>query len=121
MTKLKETIVLTGFNRLTTDDEMVHNQILKGKHLLFKDPDLPENNWLPAYKVYGEGIFFTINFEKLMSWEKRPDVQRYFNKLITRTEKRGINIDLDVIKPRNILLHTLAHIIIDELAFNMWI
>lgn len=118
VTKLKETIVLTGFNRLTTDDKVAHNQMLKGKHLLFKDPDLPENNWLPAYKVYGEGIFFTINFERLKSWEKRPDVQSYFNKLITRTEKRGINIDVDVIKPRNVLLHTLSHIIIDELAIT---
>ncbi|AMX00365.1 DUF1998 domain-containing protein [Rummeliibacillus stabekisii] len=119
VTKLKETIVLTGFNRLTTNDEEVaNNQITKGKHLLFKDPNLPENNWLPAYKVYGEGIFFTINFEKLQSWEQRGDVQHYFNKLLTRAEKRGTYVDEAILKPRNVLLHTLSHIIIDELALT---
>ncbi|MBS3678940.1 DUF1998 domain-containing protein [Ornithinibacillus massiliensis] len=119
VTKLKETIVLTGFNRLTTnDDEVAKNQISKGKHLLFKDPNLPENNWLPAYKVYGEGIFFTVNFEKLQSWEQRDDVQHYFNKLLTRAEKRSTNVDEDILKPRNVLLHTLSHIIIDELALT---
>ncbi|MEY8346646.1 DrmB family protein [Niallia circulans] len=119
VTKLKETIALTGFKRLTTNDEEVaQNQITKGKHLLFKDPNLPENNWLPAYKVYGEGIFFTINFEKLQSWEQRSDVQHYFNKLLTRAEKRGTYVDEDILKPRNVLLHTLSHIIIDELALT---
>jgi len=119
VTKLKETIVLTGFNRLTTNDEEVaQNQISKGKHLLFKDPNTPENNWLPAYKVYGEGIFFTLNFDRLKVWEQRADVQLYFNKLVTRTESRGTNVDEDIIKPRNVLLHTLSHIIIDELALT---
>jgi len=119
VTKLKETIALTGFNRLSTNDEEVaKNQITKGKHLLFKDPNLPENNWLPAYKVYGEGIFFTINFEKLQLWEQRGDVQHYFNKLLTRAENRGTNVDEDILKPRNVLLHTLSHIIIDELALT---
>jgi hypothetical protein len=119
VTKLKETIALTGFNRLTTnDDEVAQNQILKGKQLLFKEPTLPENNWLPAYKVYGEGIFFTLNLEKLKLWEQRTDVQNYFNKLLVRVEKRGANVDESIIKPSNVLLHTLSHIIIDELALT---
>ncbi|EIJ81798.1 hypothetical protein PB1_02625 [Bacillus methanolicus PB1] len=119
VTKLKETIVLTGFNRLiTNEDEMSQNQILKGKKLLFKEHDLPNNNWLPAYKVYGEGIFFTLNLEKLMLWEQRPDVSKYFNKLLSRVEKRGSNVNNSIIKPSNVLLHSLSHIIIDELALT---
>lgn len=119
ITKLKETIVLTGFNRLTTnEDEGAQNKILKGKQLLFKDPNVPSNNWLPAYKVYGEGIFLTINFGKLIAWEQRVDVQQYFKKLLARAEKREKNIDEDILKPKNVLLHTLSHIIIDELALT---
>src|SRR5699024_552061 len=119
VTKLKETIVLSGFNRLTTNnDEVAKNQISNGKQLLFKDPNSYENNWLPAYKVYGEGIFFTLNFEKLLSWEQRGDVQHYFKKLLNRAEKRGTNIDEDVIKPRNVLLHTVSYNIINELALT---
>src|SRR5690606_10875990 len=113
VTKLKETIALTGFNRLTTnDDEFGRGKIEKGKKLLFKNPDLQENNWLPAYKVYGEGIFFTLNVEKLISWEQRHDVTSYFNGFITRAERNRANIDESIFKPRNVLIHTLAHIII---------
>ncbi|MGD6878415.1 DrmB family protein [Bacillus infantis] len=118
VTKLKETIALIGFDRLSTHEDEGKNQIVKGKRLLFKDPDLLENNWLPAYKVYGEGIFFTLSLEKLISWEERSDLSRYFNKLITRIEKKGANVDDTLLKPRNILLHTLSHIIIDELALT---
>lgn len=119
VTKLKETIALTGFNRLTTnDDESGRGKVEKGKKLLFKDPNLQENNWLPAYKVYGEGIFFTLNVEKLIDWEQRHDVKSYFNGLITRSEKSMVRIDESILKPRNVLIHTLAHIIIDELALT---
>ncbi|SFJ99633.1 MULTISPECIES: DUF1998 domain-containing protein [unclassified Bacillus (in: firmicutes)] len=119
VTKLKETIALTGFNRLTTNEDAAgQNEISKGKKLLFKEPDLPNNNWLLAYKVYGEGIFFTINLEKLMLWEQRTDVSKYFNRLLTRVEKRGSAVDDSLINPRNVLLHNLSHIIIDELALT---
>ncbi|MBS4214164.1 DUF1998 domain-containing protein [Neobacillus rhizophilus] len=119
VTKLKETIALTGFSRLSmNEDEKSQNQIIKGKKLLFKDPNLPENSWLPAYKVYGEGIFFTLNFDNLLSWEQREDVSNYFNRLLSRVKKRGTTVDESFIKPRNVLLHTLAHIIIDELALT---
>jgi hypothetical protein len=119
VTKLKETIALTGFNRLSTnEDEVGLNQVSKGKKLLFKDPNLSDNNWLPAYKVYGEGIFFTLNLEKLLFWEQGTEVSKYFNRLLTRLEKRGSNVDHSIINPRNVLLHTLSHIIIDELALT---
>lgn len=119
VTKLKETIALIGFNRLTTDEEeSSRGKLEKGKQLLFKDPHLPENNWLPAYKVYGEGIFFTLNIEKLITWEQRSDVKSYFNKFILRTEKRTAKTNESILKPRNVLIHTLAHIIIDELALT---
>src|SRR5699024_8043811 len=59
VTKLKETIALTGFNRLSINEEVsIHEDIKAGKRLLFKEPDHPSSNWLPAYKVFGEGIFF---------------------------------------------------------------
>jgi len=120
VTKLKETIVLTGFNRLSTNgEELIQNKIMHGKKLLFKDPDSKDNNWLPAYKVYGEGIFFTLNIELLMSWEQQEEVTSYFSRLLTRVEKQtGEFVDESIIKPRNILMHTLSHIIIDELALT---
>jgi hypothetical protein len=117
VTKLRETVVLTGFNRLIAQESNA-NQLLKGKQLLFIDPDLPENNWLPAFKVYGEGIFFTLNEEKLNNWQQDQKVLEYFNKISKRMKKREPIVDLDMIKPKSILLHTLSHIIIDQLALT---
>lgn len=118
VTKLRETIVLTGFNRLLTQESNSSNQIINGKNLLFKDPGNPENNWLPAFKVYGEGIFFTLNENKLLKWEQDPKLSEYFTEISARMNKKVVNIDLDMIKPSSILLHTLAHILIDQLALT---
>jgi len=114
VTKLKETIVLFGFSRLATDDAFYDIEI--GKKLLFKDWDSKENNWLPAYKVYGEGIFFTLNINKIKEWEEKNEVKDYFTKMLTRIIKN--TKDYRFYKARNILLHTLSHIIIDELALT---
>lgn len=119
VTKLKETIALIGFKRLVSDEtSSSKNYVEKGKALLFKEPSLRENNWLPAYKVYGEGIFFTLRKDLLDEWEQKPEVLSYMEKIYHRLEKKGIVLDLSLVNPRSILLHTLAHLIIDELSLT---
>jgi Domain of unknown function (DUF1998). len=120
VTKLKETIVLTGFNRLFVDQESFSvSDVRLGKNLLFKDTVASENNWLPAYRVYGEGIFFTLNKEKLDEWEEKKLLKDYFQRYIRRINKSVKNkLGIDDITPRYVLLHTLAHLIINELALT---
>jgi hypothetical protein len=119
VTKLKETIVLTGFNRLQTNIEHLNIfEIREGRKLLFKDPDAPENNWLPAYKVYGEGIFFTLNTERLKIWEEQPSVREYYKKYLERYRNSNHFIDSSIYNPRFVLLHTLSHILINELSLT---
>lgn len=121
VTRLKETIVLTGFNRLKTADEALHiKQVQNGRNLLFRDPSAAESNWLPAYKVYGEGIFFTLNKHKLADWESEDEVQKYFKKFLKRFDKYGARYksETDRLTPSYLLLHTLAHVIINELSLT---
>ncbi|TCI42986.1 DUF1998 domain-containing protein [Exiguobacterium sp. SH1S4] len=119
VTKLKETIVLTGFNRLTTGTEaMTQENLLEGKKLLFNEPDAPQNDWLPAHEVYGEGIFFTLPLQKIKAWEKDPEVKRYFEKFKSRLRRQKSRIDPESLLPRKVLLHTLSHLVIDELALT---
>ncbi|RAS80761.1 DUF1998 domain-containing protein [Priestia endophytica] len=119
ITKLKETIVLTGFTRLNsnTEESKKISSIHQGKALLFKDPSLPENDWLPAYKVFGEGIFFTLDKDKLNFWENQHNVRAYFQKYLNRHNQYADQLSSDT-SPRYILLHTLSHIIIDQLALT---
>ncbi|WP_377890397.1 DrmB family protein [Alkalihalobacillus sp. R86527] len=119
VTKLKETIALTGFNRLSSDSNSGGiNQLLEGKKLLFKNPDKPENNWLPAYKVFGEGIFFTLDAEKLQEWERKSVVKKYFNRMLKNARNLEIDIGDSFETPKQVLLHTLSHLIINELALT---
>lgn len=119
VTRLKETIVLTSFSRLNNvrEQDKVSN-IRDTRGLLFKNPNLPENDWLPAYKVYGEGIFFTLNYAKLEKWEANPYVSEYFSQYKKRVERYSrLSEDIEL-TPRFVLLHTLAHVVIDELALT---
>ena len=115
--KLRETRALAGFNRIFPENEMSpedHKAMLRVSPLSGKD------EWLPAYIVYGEGIFLRLNEKWLQVWEQRKDVIQRVNPLVKRyeqleqkkkTRKRPIG-------PRFVLLHTLSHLIINQLTFE---
>ena len=79
-----------------------------------------KNDWLPAVKVYGEGIFLELNEEKIKTWEIKPEVIDHINKiqenLDALTEKR--NMQSRNISPRFVLLHTLSHVLIDKFIYE---
>ena len=122
VTKLRETKVLYGFSRLNAPqvDFSIH-KVKKGKAMLFKNPSVPENNWLPANITYGEGIFIEIDNDLLDEWEENNlKMQKRFQKL---KERYSNLVDQKVVKsreitPRFVLIHTLAHLIINELVFE---
>ena len=110
--KLKETTALYGFDR---KDFKNSNDYSSYYPWLFKDYAGLQEKWLPVNEVYGEGIFLQLNLEKVEEWETSKDVLEYFERYLKRIghiEHR----DDSILKPRNIMLHTLSHFLIDELA-----
>lgn len=65
--KLRETRAFVGFSRLNAPDK----RIAESK----KELRLGNEEWLPAIEVYGEGIFFEFNEEKLTEWANKPNVR----------------------------------------------
>lgn len=55
--RLKEILVFEGFSRIEPTN-LVPPDIV-GRH-----------NWIPAMELYGEGIFFTVDEDRLGKWEK---------------------------------------------------
>ncbi|MCC3359103.1 DUF1998 domain-containing protein [Bacillus sp. REN16] len=116
--RLRDTRVLYGFERLTGTSILNPETIKKGKELLFHYPE--RNDWLPGYIVYGEGIFIEFDDDKLFQWEKSVFNTDRFYRLLGRNREAEENhfIRPREILPRFVMLHTLAHLLIQEFIFE---
>lgn len=110
--KLRETRAFVGFSRLEPDSS---KSISEKKEML----SLGNINWLPAVEVYGEGIFFEFNEEKIKEWAQKEDVKTRINILNKsyRQSTFGKNENEDL-RSEYVLLHTFAHLIINQLSFE---
>lgn len=87
---------------------------------------LSENNmgWLPAIEVRGEGIFLSLDKNRLELWESRPAVRQRASRLNTFDESRVLNPDNRTINvpaelgARYLLLHSLAHVLMKQLSLQ---
>lgn len=113
--KLRETRALTGFTRILPPDGNLANPRLQSLKL---DPKI---DWLPAIKVYGEGIFFELDLNYIRGWaETVPRLRPGFVRLIgqynaTRAARQQPHRNITA---KFVLLHTLAHVLINQLSFD---
>lgn len=101
--RLREIQVFCGFGR--------YKNAMKNRPALGNPTD-----WLPACELYGEGIFFTLDQEKLNQWETTPQCMAR-SEIIAQRMENSI-VQRIVPSPRFILLHTIAHILIKQLEFS---
>ena len=78
----------------------------------------PNIDWLPAYEVFGEGVFLTFDEEKIKAWEKIPGVIDRIQKLTNGSVIAPNVLSLAKATPRLYLLHTISHLLIRQLAFE---
>ena len=111
--RLREVRALEGFHRVTpgAKDTLVKAAL---KHTV---------NWLPAVDVRGEGIFLSLDENRLTVWEERDDVRERIAELDRRLHGSFMAPHLrertgPILAPRYVLLHTLAHMLIRRLAFE---
>lgn len=115
--KLRETRALVGFSRVVSDNSM---GLEARKRMMWREMPTSEDSWLPATVVYGEGIYLELAEERLRDWESQKVVReraesiaRRYNKVQQQRMLRNRNIS-----PRMLLVHTLAHLIINQLTFE---
>ena len=63
--RLRETRVLTGFNRIYPEQPLSDDARLA--QLWRRVPEW-RDRWLPAYKVFGEGIFIELDLDRVAEW-----------------------------------------------------
>jgi hypothetical protein len=113
--KLRETRALAGFTRVFADTD---RDLASLQAMLRLNP--PVEMWLPAYKVFGEGIFLALNERLLRQWETLPGIQDRVAPLLQRymALRQTRHLRHRQMGPRYILLHTLAHLLINRLTYE---
>lgn len=102
--RLREVRVLTHFERHTMREKVPSN--------LSSDGD-----FLPAIEVFGEGFFLRFDEEALAHWERSGAVIDRCRKLVERHKDKGAKW-LPEPTPRLVLLHTFAHLLLRNTAFE---
>lgn len=106
--RLREVRVLHGFRRYSYDADLV-------------DVDLGprgRERWLPAVESFGEGVLLTLNPSRLAIWESNERVVDRVTALERRRRDSTIGSRIGEATPRRVLLHTLSHLLMRQLAFS---
>lgn len=127
--RLKITTVQTAFTRQEPVD---NDQFLSGE--MIQDNITPQytSEWgnqtefLPAIESFGEGVFLSIDLEKINSWFSTSIQKPAFSKRIKALFNNSKNSEIKSIQKkfnsekhlvRFVLIHTLSHLIMKELEF----
>ncbi len=110
--RLREVKVLTGFNRIIPDN---------GKTAPISKK---EQNWLPAAEMKGEGIFIELASRSMEKWVSNcsSQISNRIKKLEknrqTLLEHNKVWTVEHTVTPQFLILHTLAHILIQQLILD---
>jgi hypothetical protein len=111
--RLREVRALQGFTRVSPEKKFVPVDTSRPRRA----------HWLPAVEVFGEGVFLTLDEELLTQWEQNKYVRDRVAGLASDVERsfqkdRLASITGPALLPRYPLLHTFAHLLIRQLAFE---
>lgn len=113
--RLREVRVLRSFTRLASPDSVNPNR----RAPLYAAENRPD--WLPAIEVIGEGVFLRLDVARLIDWESHPDVKARVAPIDVAYQERlarfGLTQDREI-TPRLVMIHTLAHSIINEWSLD---
>lgn len=115
--KLVETTALYGFTRVKSDD----NQKLEEhkSKLRLKPIENFSDTWLPATQTTGEGFFLELKKDILNKWESDKSIINRVETIYNNFKANAEDVNEDEFPPaRKILLHTIAHLLINQLVFD---
>lgn len=104
--RMKEVRALVGFSRVDQSEDSK------------KHPPLSSNsneNWVPAIEAFGEGLFVRLDPKAVSKWENSAFAQDRAHQINYPAGQLGDN---PLVTPRRLLLHSLSHALLNELALN---
>jgi hypothetical protein len=125
--RLGETRVFYGFDRLSELRPPLAGMPEAAMTQLFRSPPvLPHERWLPAVRVYGEGIYIELQEQAIKDWQS--DNEAWLKKRLSPLFIERLAGQPQVMPPssppnwiwasRYLLTHSLAHVVITQLVFE---
>jgi hypothetical protein len=125
--RLRETRVFYGFDRLEQVNNVLQQMPGIAMNQLFRNPPgSPPDRWLPAVEVFGEGIYVEIDEQRLTAWQ--TDRANWLNERLDDGFVNRLQGVFQTLPPfgvanrlwasRYLLVHSLAHILINQLVFE---
>jgi hypothetical protein len=118
LSRLRETKALVGFTRVDAPEWGDPNSS-KRAPLSKGDP-----TWVPAATTHGEGIFLTLRADVIAEWEKIAEESQHLTKLREAHGRWRANRDMDAPHEKHwpgdryLMLHTLSHLLVREIALE---
>jgi hypothetical protein len=116
VTRLREVQALVGFTRLSAPERRdlePDNRLPLGRN---------SPTWVPAFEQRGEGIFLQLKEERVREWSARVQDHPRIEALRAASRRwstnRGRPTDDTFPIPRFLLLHTLSHLLIRQVALE---
>jgi len=125
--RLRETRVFYGFDRLEASKQPLDGMPQSAMAQLFRMPPAePQNRWLPAVEVFGEGIYLELNEQRLTQWQ--AEHQQWLLERLTDLFVNRMAEVFQTLPPlgaanriwasRYLVVHTFAHILINQFVFE---
>ena len=112
--RLREVMALCGFTRIDGPDASDPNRVAP----IWKEPQ----RWLPAAELRGEGILIRLREWRVERWEQNYRTSTRYSQILNATRqwrnRRGLDPDQGTPPARFVLLHTLSHLLIHQVALE---
>jgi hypothetical protein len=125
--RLRETRVFYGFDRMDASSQPLAGMPQSAMAQLFRTPPVqPQDRWLPAIEAFGEGIYLELNEHRITDWQQLN--REWLESRIGDQFVNRLNDVFQTLPPlssvnrswasRYLLVHTLAHILINQFVFE---
>lgn len=114
--RLREVIALCGFTRIDGPGDAASPEERLAP--IGAEP----GNWLPSAETLGEGILIRLPEARVEQWEEEFEAGGRYRELVAAhqawRQRRGLNPSTGVPSGRFVLVHTLAHMLIHQVALE---
>jgi hypothetical protein len=116
--RLREVACLYGFTRFESSPQMTDGDLEDVGLAVRGAPLGAAPDWLPAIEQFGEGVFLRLEPDAIAEWLTRENTRRHLEHLEAGLTRRTTRTGMPSQSFTYMLLHSLAHALVTEIALD---